>query len=554
MKALKVSIVVPVYNAGEYIERCAPSLTGQSLGQDEYEIIYVDDGSTDDSLERLERLAARHPNVRVHTQQNSGWPGKPRNVGIEMARGEYVQLVDQDDVLAPEALERLYAMASRNGSDIVLGKMAGTMVGPSNIFKRNRERCTVADAPLIETLTAHRLFRRQFLVENDIRFPEGYWRMEDLLFMVRAYPLAKTVSVLADHPCYFWNRREDGGNNSGAAFDLADHYRRLRLIIEALKDATEPGELQDRLLRRLYRVETMVRVGEPFITDAEDELRRESYELSRGVARECFPPGVREGMPAVQKLRATLLEDGEPEGLLELARRVRQVKAHLDVADIGWREDGALSMKVRFTLRRPSGAPLAVLEKDGEFILDPDFTDGVPGVRTLPIADALSYAYGELLVHDRARNIWWFPQGDLVPRLEAIGDGLSQVVVDGQAVLDPRTLAGGEPLQPGSYDVWLGAQALGVGRRPRLNPADTQQRTPVGSTALGDTGRTVSAGWSGPGKQLRLVVKEPAPAPAPPPRPTGARRVYRAALRLLPKRSRKAVRKLAASVARRVRG
>ncbi|MCX4823048.1 glycosyltransferase [Streptomyces sp. NBC_01142] len=563
MNTLRVSIVVPVYNAGPYLERCAPSLIGQTLDPGEFEIIYVDDGSTDGSAERLDRLAAEHPNVRVHHQENSGWPGKPRNVGIEMARGEYIQLVDQDDELAPEALERLYGLAQRNGSDIVLGKMAGTMVGPSNVFKRTIESCTVADAPLIETLTAHRLFRRDFLREHDIRFPEGYWRMEDLLFMARAYPLAKTVSVLADYPCYFWNRREDGGNNSTAAFDLAGHYDRLRLIIGALRDATDPGALQDHLLRRLYRVETLSRVGDPFIVDAGEEERQEAYELVRAVALECFPPGVREGMPAVQKLRATLLEDGRPDGLLELGRRLPDVRPHLDIADLGWREDGTLSMKVRLTLHREGVGPLALVEQGESLVLDPEFTDGIPGAAALPVADPLSYAYGELIVHDRDRNLWWFPEGELVPRLESLGEGRSQVVVEGVAVIDPLTLAGGQPLLPGSYDIWLGGQVLGVGRRPRLNPADSQQRTPVGATELGGTGRTVTATWSGPGKQLRLVVRNPAPAPSPRPAPspvpvvappTGARRLYRAGLRTLPKGPRRTVRRLAASVLRRLRG
>ncbi|MFG2463825.1 glycosyltransferase family 2 protein, partial [Streptomyces sp. NPDC048523] len=175
---LKVSIVVPVYNAGRYIEMCAPSLLRQTLGEDAYEVIYVDDGSTDDSAQRLDQLAAQHPHVRVIHQENSGWPGKPRNVGVREARGEYVQFVDQDDELTPGALEHLHRMASRNGSDIVLGKVVGTMAGPSNVFKRTVERCTVEDAPLMESLTPHKMFRRDFLLAHDLRFPEGPVRLE----------------------------------------------------------------------------------------------------------------------------------------------------------------------------------------------------------------------------------------------------------------------------------------------------------------------------------------------------------------------------------------
>ncbi|WP_435886634.1 glycosyltransferase family 2 protein [Streptomyces hirsutus] len=61
---LKVSVVVPVHNAGSYIDKCAQSLLGQSIGRDAYEVVYVDDGSTDDSAERLDRLVALHPGLR----------------------------------------------------------------------------------------------------------------------------------------------------------------------------------------------------------------------------------------------------------------------------------------------------------------------------------------------------------------------------------------------------------------------------------------------------------------------------------------------------------
>lgn len=191
--------------------------------------------------------------MRVHHQENSGWPGKPRNVGIDLARGDYVQFVDQDDELGPETLERLYALARRNGSDIVLGKLAGSMVGARRIFKRTVERTTIADSDVIDTLTGHKMFRREFLLANDIRFREGYWRGEDLLFVARAYVRSGTISILGDYPCYYWHRREDGGNNSKAPFELEGHYQRLREIIATVAQATEPGEVQDRLLRRLPR-------------------------------------------------------------------------------------------------------------------------------------------------------------------------------------------------------------------------------------------------------------------------------------------------------------
>src|SRR5919202_1352552 len=122
---MRVSVIVPVYNPGADIDDCIASLLGQSLPRSEYEVIFVDDGSTDGTPERLDGLAARHPNVRVEHIPNSGWPGRPRNVGIDLARGEHVYFVDNDDWITRDALRRLHATAEQDRADIVIGKVVG---------------------------------------------------------------------------------------------------------------------------------------------------------------------------------------------------------------------------------------------------------------------------------------------------------------------------------------------------------------------------------------------------------------------------------------------
>jgi glycosyltransferase involved in cell wall biosynthesis len=101
-------VVIPVYNPGSYIGDCIRSMIGEVPSGAEYEVVFVDDGSTDDTPALLDKIAAEHTNIRVVHEQNSGWSGRPRNVGIDCSQGEYVMFVDHDDSLGAQALERLY--------------------------------------------------------------------------------------------------------------------------------------------------------------------------------------------------------------------------------------------------------------------------------------------------------------------------------------------------------------------------------------------------------------------------------------------------------------
>ncbi|MFJ8108198.1 glycosyltransferase [Streptomyces sp. NPDC096132] len=504
---LKVSVVVPVYNAGRYIELCSPSLLQQSIGRESYEVIYVDDGSTDGSGERLVRLAARHPHVRVFRQENSGWPGKPRNVGVRHARGAYVQFVDQDDELTPEALERLHALADRNASDIVLGKVAGTMQGPHNIFRHTVERCTAADTPLFESLTPHKMFRRAFLLDHGIQFPEGPVRLEDQVFMARAYVRAKTVSILGDYPCYLWNRRDDGGNTSNRPAAPEEYYAHLRTVVESIKEGTEPGPLQDHLLRRSYRVELLRPVSEPRVLRRTGKELERYFDVVRRMALDAYPRGVRHGLPAITRLRATLLEEGLLDSLVELARRTQHVKPRLTIDDIRW-TDGRLHVTTTIGMLRPDGEPLTLHERYGRLLLDPELLDGIKGAEGWEAPHPLAYARGELLVHDTTRDHWWFPHTELRPRTEPLGAGRHHVLVSGVTVIDPLTLTGGHPMPPGTHQLWADAQLLGIGRRIRLTRPDSHPRlTPA---TVGTPPRLVIPGWTARDNQLRLAVGSPA--------------------------------------------
>jgi glycosyltransferase involved in cell wall biosynthesis len=510
MPRVKVSVIVPVYNTGKYVDECAPSLLGQSLPADEYEVVYVDDGSTDDTLSRLEKIAAGHPNVQVHTQPNSGWPGAPRNLGMRHAKGEYIQFVDHDDTLGPEALERLYEHAKRNDADVVLGKMSSTMVRPRRLFRHTVDACTIENDELMQSMSPHKMFRRAFVEEHGLRFPEGPWILEDLAFVSAAYLKAERISVLADYPVYYWMKRDDGGNNTQHRFNPKHGFwPNTRTIAGQIKDGTTPSDdidaLQNRLLHRLYHVEILSRTREPEILREDPAEQRQRFEAAREVAREEFPAAVREGLPAVSRLRAELLEAGDFDGAVALAERVREVKARSEVSALRW-EDGRLVADVTLDLLRGDGKPLVLVERDGKQYLDPELLAGVPGTEDgWEVPDPFRLAYAELVVKDRDREDWWYPEGDLDMRLRPLGDGRSQVVATGQLRLDPEHLAGGRPLERGVHDVWAYVQLLGVDRMVRVTGDGTAGGPAAGPALTG--GRLALPYWTGSG-QLALDVDQ----------------------------------------------
>ncbi len=118
---IKVSVIVPVYNAEEYLEQCMNSIRGQTLK--DIEIICVDDGSTDDSLEVLKRHAEEDSRIQILCQTNQ-YAGVARNHGMKHANGKYLSFLDADDYFESDMLERMYQQAEANQVDVVMCRYA----------------------------------------------------------------------------------------------------------------------------------------------------------------------------------------------------------------------------------------------------------------------------------------------------------------------------------------------------------------------------------------------------------------------------------------------
>ncbi|MFI8005798.1 glycosyltransferase family 2 protein [Streptomyces sp. NPDC086010] len=508
--SVKVSVVIPVYNPGKYIDPCIDSLLRQTLPADEFEVLFVNDGSTDDTRERLEELATQHSHFRVITIPNSGWPGKPRNIGVAEAAGRYVQFVDQDDYLAPEALQRLYAMGDRNGSDIVIGKVASNFRGvPHGVFRKSREKCTLRDAPLYDSLTPHKMFRTEFLRENGIAYPEGKRRLEDQLYMMQAYFPAKVVSILGNYTCYYYSKRDDGQNAGSAKIVPSGYYGNLREVLDVVVENTEPGEFRDLLLRRFYRVEMLSRLSEPAVLKYTPEFLDEMCDAVQDVAKDFMDDGVHDGLGPVQRLRSTLLRNDDRQGLLRIARFAASVKAAARLEEFAWQPDGTISVAVTGRLvHGEDKAPLRLLERDGRHYLHPDYTDGLmPEGELLDVTDDIDGYAAEISLRNRDTAVEWPFPSKFTTGFKDLGDGVREVVLSGSGTISSEKVKGRGRVSRGFWDVWVPLRGLGLVRKARLG-ADRAEQVDAAClpASLGSPARAVIPYFTEPHGNLTLDV------------------------------------------------
>jgi poly(ribitol-phosphate) beta-N-acetylglucosaminyltransferase len=489
--APKVSVVVPVYNPGRHIDGLLASLERQSMSRDDFEVIFVDDGSTDGTGERLDRLAGEAPNMRVIHIPNSGWPGKPRNVGIEAARGEYIQFVDNDDELGDEALERLYAYAVENDSDVVVGKEIHRNGKPGfgSLFRRNRPRATLANDPLLALLTPHKMFRRTLLDEHGIRFPEGPRRLEDHPFVVKAYFRANVISVLADYPCYHWVRRRDGSNAGKRQREWRSFFGYLRDALDVVEEHTEPGDFRNRLLAHWYRTKGLAWLGPGFARRDPDDAYRFLDSL-RGLAAERYPAGVDEHLPGILRVRSALLRAGAFDEIRRLAEfeRTLDVQQNLEQLEAG---DGRLTIRVAAQVHHPDGTPVA-FEPVGERLFWPPPIELGPHVpsEALDFTSAYELVRLHVVVRGRSTNEAFVVPGDTA-LLPPLADGRRIFGATRTAQLDPDTVANGNSLSRQVWDLDIQLDGCGWTHRRRLSSrAGAAPRVPL-TAPIGANDRVV---------------------------------------------------------------
>lgn len=215
MKHPLLSIVIPVYNAKPYLQGLIDSFCRQT--HLDFELVLVDDGSTDGSYDELCRLTTNLPfSATVHQQQNAG-VSVARNVGTTLAKGQYLSFVDGDDAVHPDYVNTLYETVQHAACDVLVFRSLRVQEGEPltpQVFLATLESATPTAVltRFIQNPTALSMcnvcIRRDFYCEKALSFREGYKYYEDYEALYRTMALAQTVTV-AERDLYFYIQRPE---------------------------------------------------------------------------------------------------------------------------------------------------------------------------------------------------------------------------------------------------------------------------------------------------------------------------------------------------------
>jgi glycosyltransferase involved in cell wall biosynthesis len=253
-----VSLIIPVFNASATIGQTLASVEREieETQHIDWQIIVVDDGSSDNSLEILQEWETKLP-LTIVELAHSGSPAGPRNHGIEIATSEYVFFLDADDVLLEGGLSAALSYAIENNSDVVLVKLKsldGRGV-PRGMFSGNRPKVTLVNSRIYWALNPMKLVRRSLLINNQIRFATDLAVGEDQPFSAMCYLSAKTVSVLSEPPAVGVRYTKSGSNLTLQVKPAEEYFLLLDQMTRVLESANLEVDVKNFLWIRHWEIE-----------------------------------------------------------------------------------------------------------------------------------------------------------------------------------------------------------------------------------------------------------------------------------------------------------
>ncbi|GLI11777.1 hypothetical protein MARBORIA2_08670 [Methanobrevibacter arboriphilus] len=210
----KVSIIIPTYNREDYLRKTIDSVINQTIGFDNIELIIVDDASTDNTQLIIKEYKKKYSNIKTkYLNENTGFPGKPRNVGMSLATSEYIMFLDSDDYFEKDACEVLYEKISSENADIVFGtytihKMDRIIDGTPEYFRRKgtlifnpKDDEFLKVIELVSTKLSINIYNKKLIDKYNIKYLEGI-PTQDGPFFIECLLNSNSIIYLTDFNVY----------------------------------------------------------------------------------------------------------------------------------------------------------------------------------------------------------------------------------------------------------------------------------------------------------------------------------------------------------------
>ena len=281
---LKLSFILPCYNVAPYVGRCIESIEHQDIPQSEYEVICVDDCSTDETVQKIKEYQAKYPNIQLICHKVNKTAGGARNTGMDAAKGEYLWFVDPDDAIVENILRNLTEQIEKLKVDILFfnynyideeGKAHAVRQfnGEFDILNGQEFFLTYCKKKRLAEVTSiwREVFSAKFIKENIIRYPE-IKSSQDVVFAWHSYLVAQKVTAISTVAYNHMRRALSTTGSSG-------RYKAKNIISISIKYVDIMMKLKDAIdMSQIYR--------DDIILDCKDSINRDSRKVYKMSLRE----------------------------------------------------------------------------------------------------------------------------------------------------------------------------------------------------------------------------------------------------------------------------
>ena len=261
----KVSVIMPVYNAEEYLRNALDSVINQSMDFENIELILVDDKSSDNSRSIIEEYSSKYSNIKpIFLEENSGCPGIPRNIGIKNATSDYIMFIDNDDEYFPEICDKLYNTIISEDADIVACNVLCTDNLGSREWLFDSDDYVFGDEIIYfdNVFVWTCIFKKSIILNNNICFIDGI--NEDTIFTIEYYMHSKKLVYLKDFNGYHHFDRSD--STSLISFDWEIN------IIKSFDKIVKILEGTNYDLNRIFKHKIQTSIMRAIILDNKNEI------------------------------------------------------------------------------------------------------------------------------------------------------------------------------------------------------------------------------------------------------------------------------------------